>query len=126
MTLAESAHALRTDFAFTLPLGYVDEAGAIHRECVMRRATALDEIQPLQDPRAQANQAYLGILLLSRVLVRLGTISPVTPTVVEGLFSADFGYLQDVFLQLNEPAAMLADTRCPGCGTQFTVDLGGG
>src|SRR5260221_2173947 len=101
MVLAQPAHVVRTETAFTLPFGFVDPTGTLHRDGVMRLATALDEVQPLQDPRAQANQAYLGILLLSRVLVRLGSISPVSPSVVEGLFSADFGYLQDLFVQLN-------------------------
>jgi len=116
---------LRTEVEFTLPLGYVDSAGTLHRQGVMRLATAADEIQPLQDPRVLANQAYIAILLLSRVVVRLGSISPVSPRVVEGLFSADFAYLQDLYVRLNEPSATLADTRCPECGAQFTVDIGG-
>jgi hypothetical protein len=118
-------HVLRREVDFTLPLGYVDAAGALHRQGVMRLATAADEIQPLQDPRVLANPAYIGILLLSRVVVRLGSISPVIPAVVEGLYSADFAYLQDLYVRLNEPGAALADTRCPECGTRFTVDVSG-
>jgi len=125
MAVAQSPHLLRTEVEFTLPLGYVDSAGTLHRQGVMRLATAADEIQPLQDPRVLANQAYIAILLLSRVVVRLGSISPVSPRVVEGLFSADFAYLQDLYVRLNEPSATLADTRCPECGAQFTVDIGG-
>jgi hypothetical protein len=125
MALAEAPHLLRTEVDFTLPLGYVDRAGALHRQGVMRLATAADEIHPLQDPRVQANAAYVGVLLLSRVLVRLGSIAPVPPAVVEGLFSADFAYLQDLYVRLNEPGGTLADTRCPECGTQFTIDVAG-
>jgi hypothetical protein len=125
MALAEAPHLLRTEVEFTLPLGYVDRAGTLHRQGVMRLATAADEVQPLQDPRVQANAAYVGILLLSRVLVRLGPISPVPPIVVEGLFSADFAYLQDLFVRINEPGGTLADTRCPQCGAQFTIDVAG-
>jgi hypothetical protein len=125
MALAEAPHLLRTEVEFTLPLGYVDRTGTLHRQGVMRLATAADEVQPLQDPRVQANAAYVGILLLSRVLVRLGSISPVPPGVVEGLFSADFAYLQDLFVRMNEPGGTLADTRCPQCGAQFTVDVAG-
>jgi hypothetical protein len=120
-----STHLLRTEVDFTLPFGYVDQAGTLHREGVMRLATAVDEVQPLQDARVQANQAYLSILLLSRVLVRLGTLSPVPTAVVEGLFSADFAYLQDLYVRLNQPGGTLAETRCPQCGTQFTVDVAG-
>ena len=125
MVLAESPHLLRTEVEFTLPVGYVDRAGALHRQGVMRLATAADEVQPLQDPRVIANQAYVGILLISRVLVRLGSISPVPSSVVEGLFSADFAYLQDLYVRLNEPGGTLADTRCPECGAQFTIDVAG-
>ena len=121
----EAPHLLRREVDFTLPLGYVDASGTLHRQGIMRLATAADEIQPLQDPRVLANPAYIGILLLSRVVVRLGSISPLTPTVVEGLYSADFAYLQDLYVRLNEPSAALADTRCPTCGTQFTVDVSG-
>jgi hypothetical protein len=125
MALAASPQLLRTEVEFTLPFGYVDRAGALHRQGVMRLATAVDEIQPLQDPRVQANAAYVGILLLSRVLVRLGSIAPVSPAVVEGLFSADYAYLQDLYVRMNEPGGTLADTRCPECGAQFTVDVAG-
>jgi hypothetical protein len=125
MALTQSPHLLRTEVEFTLPLGFVDRSGTLHRQGVMRLATAADEIQPLQDARVQANQAYVSILLLSRVLVRLGSISPVPPSIVEGLFSADFAYLQDLYMRLNEPGGTLADTRCPECGALFTVDVAG-
>jgi hypothetical protein len=123
MALAEAPHLPRTQVEFALPVGYVDRAGTLHRHGVMRLATAADEIQPLQDPRVQANAAYVSVLLLSRVVVRLGSISPVPPALVESLFSADFAYLQDLYMRLNEPGGTLADTRCPACGTQFTVDV---
>jgi len=125
MALAEAPRLPRTELEFSLPVGYVDRTGALHRHGVMRLATAVDEVQPLQDPRVQANAAYVGILVLSRVLVRLGSISPVPPGVIEGLFSADYAYLQDLYMRLIEPGGTLADTRCPSCGTQFTVDVGG-
>jgi hypothetical protein len=122
---AHSPHLLRTQVEFTLPLGWLDSTGTLHRQGVMRLATAADEIRPQQDPRVLANQAYIGILLLSRVVVRLGTISPVPPSIVESLFSADYAYLQELYVRLNEPGGTLADTRCPECGAQFTVDVSG-
>ncbi|HEV7214048.1 MAG TPA: phage tail assembly protein, partial [Chloroflexota bacterium] len=70
---------LQTEFPFALPCGYVDEGGDVHQAGTMRLATALDEVDPLRDPRVQANQAYVSILLLSRVITRLGQVSPVTP-----------------------------------------------
>jgi hypothetical protein len=125
MTVADTDNLLRTEVEFSLPLGYVDDAGRIHRTGVMRLATALDEVQPLQDARVHTNQAYVSILLLSRVLTRLGSIAPVPPAVVERLFSADFAYLQDLYVRLNESGSSLAETQCPDCGSRFAVDLAG-
>jgi hypothetical protein len=116
---------LQTEFAFSLPCGFVDATGGVHREGTMRLATAFDEVQPLSDPRVRANQAYVSILLLSRVLTRLGTMNPVAPSVVERLFAADFAYLQDLYVRMNEPAAGLTETQCPACGTSFALDMAG-
>ena len=119
---------LKTEFEFTLPRGYVDGEGKLHRDGTMRLATAIDEVDPLEDPRTGANAAYLSILLLSRVIVRLGDISPVSREVIEGLFASDFAFLQEMYLRLNEGADHV-ETQCPSCGTRFALDLlndGGG
>lgn len=92
---------LQTEFEFTLPMGYVDADGNVHKDGVMRLATAADEILPLRDPRVQNNPAYLVVILLSRVVTRLGTLSQVTPQVVEGLFAADLAFLQDRYNAIN-------------------------
>jgi hypothetical protein len=114
---------LQTEFEFTLPRGYVDAHGNLHRKGTMRLATALDEIEPLQDPRVRSNEAYLSILLLSRVITRLGDIRQVSPPVIEGLFSTDMAYLQEFYLQVNDENSRFIETQCPGCGTHFTIDL---
>jgi hypothetical protein len=85
----------------------------------MRLATALDEVIALQDGRATANDGYVSIVLLSRVIVRLGDISPVPPSVVAGLFASDFAYLQDVYIGANQQTNTFFETRCPRCGEQF-------
>ena len=90
-----------TEFEFVLPCGYLDDEGSLHREGVMRRATAADEILPLKDPRVQANEAYLIVILLSRVVVRLGGVPQITPKVIENLYAADLGYLQDLYNRIN-------------------------
>ena len=115
--------AMQTEYHFTLPRGFVDENGDLHRAGVMRLATAMDEVQPLRDARVQANQAYVAILLLSRVVTQLGDFSPVTPNTIERLFAADFAYLQELYVRLNEPAGALAETQCPDCGSRFAVDV---
>jgi hypothetical protein len=120
------APLLQTEHQFTLPFGYVDERGNLHRHGLMRLATAVDEVEPLTDPRVQANQAYLGILLLSRVLVRLGDLSPVDPTVVGHLFSADFTYLQDLYVRLNDLGTSRVETECPHCRGHFELDVAAG
>jgi hypothetical protein len=91
----------------------------------MRLATALDEVEPLQDVRVRANEAYLSILLLSRVITRLGDISQVSPAIVEKLFTADMTYLQDLYIRVNDVGTSLIETQCPGCGTRFALDLAG-
>jgi hypothetical protein len=111
------------DFEFELPRGFVDSEGQIHRRGRMRLATALDEIEPLNDPRVQANEAYLVILLLSRVVTAMGTLPAVTPQVMEGLFASDLAYLQDVYQRLNAPATVLVSAVCPQCSTQFQLQV---
>jgi hypothetical protein len=86
---------LQTEYEFTLPRGYVDSDGNLHRHGVMRLATAMDEITPMRDMRVKQNQAYLTVVLLSKVITKLGTLEDVHTGVIEKLFSADFAYLQD-------------------------------
>lgn len=117
---------LQTEFEFTLPCGYVSEDGTLHREGTMRMATAFDEVDAMRDPRVRANDAYLSILLLSRVVTRLGGLSPVPAEVVERLFSADFVYLQELFVQLNDTGGSVIETECPSCGTRFPIDIAQG
>lgn len=114
-----------TEFTFTLPLGYLDAEGNTHREGVMRMATAFDEIAPLRDPRVQNNPAYLLIILLSRVVTRLGTLEVINPRVVEGLFAADLAYLQDLYRRINENGHNRVHTQCPHCEQEFEVEVSG-
>lgn len=115
--------ALQTEFEFTLPRGYVDKDGNLHKKGVMRLATAMDEIAPLRDLRVRANDAYLVIILLSRVIVQLGTLDRVTPRVVENLFAADLAYLQAFYRRINEEGITTVTVTCPECQTEFEVDL---
>jgi len=114
---------LQTEFNFTLPLGYVDESGNLHKAGTMRLATAADEILPLRDPRVSANQAYLVIILLSRVITRLGTLGDgqINPGTVARLFSADLAYLQDFYRRVNENGHTHIEATCPSCSTRFEV-----
>lgn len=118
-----SAGVLVTEIDFELPRGYVDAEGTLHRTGVMRLATAADEIYPLKDPRVQNWPAYLIILLMARVVTRLGTLPEVTPGVVEGLFSADLAHLQDLYNRVNGLAPTNVLARCPGCGTEHEVEV---
>jgi hypothetical protein len=116
---------LQTEYEFTLPRGYIDQDGNLHRQGVMRLATALDEIIPLQDRRVRENQAYLAILLLARVVTKLGTLSSVTPTVIENLFAGDLAYLQALYRRINEEGVTLFQVTCPDCQKIIEVDLAG-
>jgi hypothetical protein len=114
---------LQTEFEFTLPKGYVDRDGNLHRHGIMRLANAKDEILPLQDPRVQRNQAYLIVILLSRVLTRLGELQDINPGVIEGLFASDLNYLQNFYNQINGNGRAVQRVVCPGCEHQFEVEL---
>jgi hypothetical protein len=116
---------LQTEFPFTLPRGYVDGEGNLHREGVMRLATAYDEIAPMKDPRVQANPGYLVIILLSRVITRLGDLAHINPKVIEGLFSADLAYLQDCYRRINENGHNRLAVSCPHCEQAFEVEING-
>lgn len=108
---------LKTEYEFTLPKGYVDKDGTLHRRGKMRLATARDEIEPLRDTRVQSNEAYLTVIILSRVVTELGTISQVTPSTIEGLFAADLAFLQDLYGIINfgdpETLANLEPDKAP-------------
>ncbi|WP_291428809.1 hypothetical protein [Deinococcus sp.] len=141
------------ELSFMLPAGLHTSDGQIHRGGVMRLATALDEIEPLGDPRVQRNEAYYPLLLLSRVITRLGPFAPVTPDVLAVLPAADFAYLQTLYAQMNAaptPAPAFTqpqftsplssapgapqgapefmsgqiETECPHCGAILELDLG--
>jgi hypothetical protein len=117
---------LQTEYEFTLPCGFVDDDGTLHRDGVMRLSTALDEVEAAEDPRARSSDAYLSIVLLSRVVMQLGGITPVEPHVIERLFSADFVFLQELFVKLNAVPDEIVETQCPTCGTRFPIDLAQG
>lgn len=117
--------ALVTEFRFELPIGYVDASQQVHKTGTMRLATARDEILPLRDSRVRDNEAYLTVLLLSRVITQLGELDDVTPAVIEGLFTADLGFLQDLYQRINRDGHTLADVHCPVCDHPFAIDLAG-
>lgn len=116
---------LRTEYPFVLPRGYVDDAGVVHRDGVMRLATARDEILPQRDPRVRENEAYLTVLLLARVITRIGTLTQVTTGTIEGLFASDLAFLQDLYRRVNAEGHSHAAVTCPSCKHEFTVDLAG-
>lgn len=107
-----------------LPRGYLDSDGKLHKRGRMRLATAMDEIAPLRDPRVKANQAYLPIIVLARVITQLGTLRDVNPGVIENLFTADLAFLQDFYRRVNEEGTSEITAKCPGCGAEVKVDVG--
>jgi hypothetical protein len=116
---------LTTEFDFVLPRGYVDDNGTVHRDGVMRLATAKDEIIPQRDPRVRENESYLSVLLLSRVLTRLGSVAAVTPGVIENMFASDLAFLQDLYRRINQDGTAELSVTCPSCRAEVTIDLGG-
>ena|SRR5438876_4843186 len=113
---------LQTEFEFTLPCGYVDEEGTLHRDGVMRRATAADEIVPLRDPRVMKNAAYLIVILLSRVITRLGGLPQLNPGLIEKLYATDLAYLQQLYNDVNGLENGHSRTVCPQCQHEFVPE----
>jgi hypothetical protein len=109
----------QTEHEFTLPMGFLDEDGTLHRDGTIRLATAADEILPLRDPRVQKNPSYLVVILLSRVITRLGSLSTVTPKTIEGLFAADLAYLQSLYNRINHGEPNIV---CPQCRHEFELE----
>jgi hypothetical protein len=116
---------IQTEYDFKLPIGYQDKAGLLHREGTMRLATAADEIHPLRDPRVQANSAYLIVILLARVITRLGTMptQQMGPHIIEGLYAADLAYLQEFYNRINRTGHANVPAACPHCDHRFDVEL---
>ena len=113
---------MQTEFPFVLPRGYIDGEGTVHRDGVMRMATAFDEIAPVKDPRVQSNPAYLVVILLSRVVTRLGDVTHINPKVIESLFSGDLAYLQEMYRRVNESGHNRLAVTCPHCDGAFEVE----
>ena len=116
---------MRTEVAFTLPQGYADAAGTIHRDGVMRLATARDEIEPLRDASVRSNGAYLSVLLLARTVTRLGDMRDLTPDLIQDLYAVDFDHLQRLYERVNSSEEVVGTVTCPTCSSAFEVDLAG-
>lgn len=116
---------LRTEFGFRLPRGYIDGSGHLHTDGTMRMATARDELLPLHDDRVRENRAYLSVVLLSRVVTRIGDVADVHGGVVESLFASDLAFLQDLYRRVNTAGHTLAAVTCPACDHLFSVDVAG-
>ena len=121
-----AGESLITEFGFMLPRGYVDATGTVHREGVMRLATARDELIPVRDDRVRENSAYLTVVLLARVINRIGTVTDIHAGVIENLFAADLTFLQDLYRRINAEGHTRAAVTCPACEHRFAIDVSGG
>lgn len=121
----ETSAGLRTEYPFSLPRGYVDEHGRVHRDGIMRLATARDELTTQADQRVRANPAYLTVLLLERTVTTLGDLAAVDTFVVENLFASDLAFLQDLYRRINADGHTEVAVSCPHCGADFAVDVAG-
>lgn len=114
---------IQTEYEFQLPKGYVDDEGNLHKNGIMRLATAADEILPLKDPMVNRNPAYLTIILLSRVITKLGNLEFVNNKVIEGLFASDLAYLQELYNKINGEGNIKIKVKCPHCEKEFETEI---
>ncbi len=112
-----------TEYTFTLPRGYVDMNGTLHKQGVMRLANAGDEILPMRDPRVQQNPGYLTIILLARVITKLGSLAAIDTRVIENLYTMDLAYLQDLYQKINTMEMPSYKTICPHCNEAIEVPV---
>jgi hypothetical protein len=124
--MTTNTETFQTSFDFVLPRGYVDGEGNVHREGTMRLATARDELMPLLDPKVRENGAFLSLVLLARVVTRLGTLPSIDDQMMGGLWATDLAFLQDLYRQINSEGHTLIEVSCPSCSSNFAVDLAGG
>jgi hypothetical protein len=117
--------ALRTEYPFTLPRGYVDQHGRRQRDGVTRLATARDELTTQNDPRAKQNPAYLTVLLLERTITRIGDVRDIDTFVIENLFASDLAFLQDLYRRINQDGHTEVAVACPHCNQEFAGDIAG-
>lgn len=122
MELTVAPTVQQTEFPFTLPHGLADPDGGVHRDGSMRLATAFDEIEPLKDPRVRANPGYLVVILLARVITRLGTVDHINTRTIENLYAADLAYLQDFYQRVNQNGHSRLQVACPHCAGEFDVE----
>ncbi len=121
----EQNMSIHSEFPFSLPHGVIDADGTMHKEGTMRMATAYDEIAPLSDPRVRNNAGYLVIILLSRVITRLGELEFINPKAIENMFAGDLAYLQDFYQRINQNGHSRLHVACPHCQGEFEVEAGG-
>jgi hypothetical protein len=117
---------MQTSFDFVLPRGFVDNQGNVHREGTMRLATARDELMPLLDPKVREHEAFLSLVLLARVVTKLGTLPNIDDQVIGGLWATDLAFLQDLYRRINTEGTTVAEVTCPHCSQLVMVDVGGG
>jgi len=115
--------AFQTEYNFVLPRGYLDDQGVLHKEGTMRLANAADEILPLKDPRVQQNPGYLTIILLARVITKLGSLPAVDTRVIERLYTMDLAYLQDLYQRINTMEMPSYKCICPHCNKEISVPI---
>jgi len=111
----------KTEYEFTLPKGFLDKDGVLHKKGVMRLATAKDEIAPLQDYRVRNNQAYMIIILLSRVIKNIGSVENIDTNAVESLFSTDLDFLQKFYQKINSEDSTEVKIKCPHCENEIVM-----
>ena len=123
--MSSAQDVFQTTFDFVLPRGYVDADGRVPREGTMRLATARDELVPLLDPKVRENDAFLSLVLLARVVTKLGDVPTIDDQVMGGLWATDLAFLQDLYRQINSEGHTLIEVTCPSCSTNFAVDMAG-
>jgi rRNA maturation protein Nop10 len=111
------------DVIVSLPGGYVDCNGGIHREVEITPLTGREEELLIAQQRPEV--ASLVTTVLQRCVQRIGTVSPITEDIIRNLLVADRQYLLLKLRELTLGDYVRATICCPwlGCGKKIMVSF---
>ncbi|GAB4137355.1 MAG: hypothetical protein Fur0037_02400 [Planctomycetota bacterium] len=116
--------AVKTEYTFELPKGYVDEKGQTHRKVTLREITGADQ-EAMLNPQLRNNPAKMLTALLARVITKLGTLEgrQVDAGVTADMFKSDRDFLILKLKEIDSGPEMDIDVECPDCGKKFKAML---
>lgn len=108
---------------YTLPGGYLDNRGALHRDVEITPLSGCEE--ELLACKEIYSEALLITEILTRCITRLGTLSPVNQEIAHNLLVGDRQFLVLKLRELTFGKKICATIHCPwvDCGSKVDIDF---